>query len=249
MTLTEHDILNLLQTNRPVSIIRAGDGEQIVLNSNESLQAYRTCIDNVMKRQMGYEPTMSEVMAIRDNLITAYGAADIVGLPMHSNLNELNKHWRSVADTVKPLCTTTKFTSTDVCYDMLYSGLLKEWLKGKQTINYISCRNLDYKFMDAFGTRQVNGFNIAPEAKFTSYDGPKHYPDQFNKIERWMSKCDIEGNPCLVGAGVIGKIYCNWFRDRGGVAIDMGAVFDLWAGYATRGPLRGLDTPDNRYKL
>jgi len=251
MTLSSTDILNTLQTKRPVSIIRAGDGEKIVLDSNKDIPAYRTCIESVMKRQVGYEPTMSEVEAIRENLVTAYAGADIVGLPMHKNLPDLNKHWRSVADVVKPLCTITKFTSTDVFYDMLYDGMLDEWLTGQDTVNIISCRDVCDSLQQRYGIRHVNLYQIAPEMKFTStYNGgERHYPDQFNKIERWMTKCAIEGNPCLVGAGVIGKIYCNWFRDLGGVSVDIGAVFDLWAGFATRGPERGLDKQYEKYKL
>lgn len=249
MTLTTHDIYNVLKTRKPVSIMRAGDGERIVLESNKDIPAYRTCLDNVMKRQMGYEPTMSDVEAIRENLITAYEGADIVGIPQHKNLADLNKHWRGVEDTVKPLCKEgVKFTSTDICYDMLYEGLLTEWLRDKPVVNYIGCRDLDDGFY-RLGIEQPNKFIIAPENKFTSYSGEHHYPEQFNRVERWMSKIHVAGNPCLVGAGVIGKIYCNWFRDRGGIAIDVGAVMDLFAGYVTRGPERGLDKECVTYKL
>jgi len=251
LTLTTTDIFNTLQVGRPVSIIRAGDGEKIVLESNKDLTSYQLCIQSVMKRQMGYEPTMGEVEEVRKNLIIAYTGADIVGLPMHMQLDELNKHWRGVEDVVKPLCKTTKFTSTDIGYDLLYSGMLDEWLKDKPVINYISCRDIDEPLRKRFGTKTVNSYIIAPEAKFTStYDkGMKHYPDQFNQMEWWLDAAPCKGNPCLVGAGVIGKIYTNWMRDRGGVAIDLGAVFDLWAGFATRGRDRGLDKQYDKYKL
>lgn len=250
MTLSAHDILNTLQVGRPVSIIRSGDGEKIVLESHLGIEQYRLCIKSVMERQLGYEPTMTEVEQIRNNLITAYKGADIVGLPMQSNLDSLNKHWRGVADVVKPLCTTHKFTSTDVAYDMLYAGLFDQWLSGRKYVNYIGCRDIDEGLRSKYNIRVVNSYIIAPEAKFTSgYTGKKHYPDQFNEMEWWMNAAPCEGMPCLVGAGVIGKIYCNWFRDRGGVALDIGAVADLWAGYSTRGSKRGLDVKDEMYKL
>lgn len=251
MILSTEDIFNILQVGRPVSIIRAGDGEKIVLESNKDLASYQLCIQSVMKRQMGYEPTMSEVEEVRKNLIIAYGGADIVGLPMQMQLDELNKHWRGVEDVVKPLCKTTKFTSTDIGYDLLYSGMLDKWLMGKRRINYIGCRDIDQGLKDRYGSEIISSFIIAPEAKFTStYDsGEKHYPDQFNKMEWWMDAAPCMGNPCLVGAGVFGKIYCNWFRDRGGIAIDIGAVMDLWAGFVTRGRDRGLDKQYDKYKL
>lgn len=251
MILNTEDIFNVLKLGRPVSIVRAGDGEKIVLESNKDLAAYQLCIQSVMKRQMGYEPIMSEVEEVRKNLIIAYSGADIVGLPMQKNLGELNKHWINVENVVKPLTKTNKFTSTDIGYDLLYSGKLDEWLNGKKQINYISCRNIDDQIRAKYSTIIINSYIIEPEAKFTSTykEGDKHYPDQFNKIEWWLDAANCSGVPCLVGAGVIGKIYCNWMRDRGGVAIDLGAVFDLWAGFSTRGPNRGLDAKDETYKL
>ena len=250
MILTAAEILSRLQSNKPVSIIRAGDGENIVLNSNKSMEQYRTCIKSVMVRQMGYEPTMGDVDAIRENLCKAYNNADVVGLPMHENLRKLGDHWRTVEDTVKPYCKTQDFTSTDVAYDMLYNGMLDQWLTGKKTIVYIGCRDIDEGLRRRFGTRTINSYIIAPEAKFTSgYEGRRHYPEMFNEMEWWLNSAQCKGNPCLVGAGVIGKIYCNWMRDRGGIAFDIGAVMDLWAGFSTRGPNRGLDAKDESYKL
>lgn len=248
--LTASDILNILKLNRPVSIIRAGDGEKIVLESNQDLVKYQVCVKSVMIRQMGYEPIMSDVNKVRQNLIEAYRGADIVGLPAQKNLVDLNSHWRGVDLAVKPWCNTRKFTSTDVAYDMLYNGMLDEWLTGKKKIIYIGCRDIDEGLRRRFGTVHVHSYIIPPEAKFTSgYEGERHYPEMYNKVEWWLDAANCAGVPCLVGAGVIGKIYCNWMRDRGGVAFDIGAVMDLWAGFSTRGPNRGLDVKDETYKL
>lgn len=250
MNLTTEDIFNVLKTKRPVSIIRAGDGEKIVLESNKDLPSYHLCLQSVMKRQMGYEPIMSDVEGVRQNLITAYQGADIIGIPAHANLQNLNTHWRGVENVVKPLAKTNKFCSTDIGYDLLYSGMLDQWLTNQKQVVYISCRDIDQQLKDKYGIKTVNSFIIPPEAKFTSgYEGERHYPDMFNKMEWWLNSANCAGVPCLVGAGVIGKIYCNWMRDRGGVAIDLGAVFDLWAGFSTRGPNRGLNAIDNTYKL
>jgi len=250
LNLNTEDILNTLQLNRPVSIIRAGDGEKIVLNSNKGLNEYKQCINSVMTRQMGYEPVMSDVESIRFNLIEAYSKADIIGVPMHKNLTSLGKHWQDVEKVVKPFSNTTKYCSTDVAYDLLYSGGFEQWLTGKKDLVYISCRNIDEQLKDHFKIQNVHSYIIAPEAKFTTgYAGEPHYPYHFNKMEWFLNSAPCKGAPCLIGAGVIGKIYTNWCRDRGGVAFDIGAVFDLWAGRVTRGPERGLDAIDETYKI
>lgn len=250
MMLAPYDILNLLKTKRPVSIIRAGDGEGLTLRSNIDLPTYKDCVKRVMIRQMGYEPIMTDVEQIRWNLVKSYQGADIVGLPAHKNIQNLSDDWKTVEQLVKPLCTTNKFTSTDIAYDMLYNGMLTEWLTGQKRIVYISCRDIDQQLKERFGIQHVHSCIIPPEAKFTSgYEGKKHYPDMFKEMEWWLNAAPCAGVPCLVGAGVIGKIYCNWMRDRGGMAFDIGAVFDLWAGFSTRGPKRGLDVKDETYKL
>jgi hypothetical protein len=64
-----------------------------------------------------------------------------------------------------------------------------------------------------------------------------------------MQKIDCNNSLCLVGAGVVGKIYNIWFKRRGGVSLDIGSIFDLWAGRKTRGKDRGIDVIDNTYKL
>lgn len=47
------------------------------------------------------------------------------------------------------------------------------------------------------------------------------------------------GQIWLVGAGVLGKIYCHAIRSAGAVAVDIGSVLDAWAGRQdTRGTVR-----------
>jgi UDP-N-acetyl-D-mannosaminuronic acid transferase (WecB/TagA/CpsF family) len=80
----------------------------------------------------------------------------------------------------------------------------------------------------------------------SGYEGDEHFPTQFNRIPRWMTVQleNFPGSLLLVGAGVVGKIYCNWWRDLGGVAFDVGGCMDIFAGKVTRGPDRGLDKDD-----
>lgn len=246
MTLHPIDILNKLMHKEPVSIIRIGDGEGLVLNSLSSITAMQNCNERVMRRQMGYYPTLKDIEAIRDNLIDAYSHADIIGIPMH--IQKTNSDWQDVVNILNANVPvhTERYCSTDIAYDMLNAGYFVDLLLNRPVLNYISCRNLDHEFKAHFNIQVVNKYQVAPEAKFVSgYDGDVHYPTQFNRVQRWMDVVGAEGNLLLVGAGVIGKIYCNWWRDRGGVAFDIGSVFDTWSGKVTRGPNRGLDKDDD----
>lgn len=249
MSLSQADIVNKLLEAKPLSIMRLGDGEALCLNAASSYSALKRASDAVIKRQLGFEPTIKQVEEIRQNLIDAYTGADIIGVPMQKNLANLSKNWTEAEGILKenvPNC-TSQICSIDVAYDMLHDGSYDKLLQNRHVLNYISCRDLDEGFKRKWNIKTVNQYLIAPEAKWTSgYEGPPHYPDQFNKIPRWMEVVSERhpGSLLLVGAGVIGKIYCKWWRDRGGVAMDAGGVFDIWFGKVTRGPERGLDKDD-----
>ena len=66
-----------------------------------------------------------------------------------------------------------------------------------------------------------------------------HYPVVFERCLDWISRTVQPGQLWLVGAGILGKIYCQAIRAQGGVAIDVGSVIDLSSGVSnTRGEYR-----------
>ncbi len=50
----------------------------------------------------------------------------------------------------------------------------------------------------------------------------------------------------LVGAGLLGKLYCARVKALGGIALDVGSMLDVWAGLKTRD---NQDFPDLRAVL
>ncbi len=250
MIYSAEDILIRLTENNPISIIRFGDGEAITLKGFKDYSKYHA----VLKRQLGFSPPIEHAEQIRENLIQAYKGADIIGIPMHKQIDRLDESWRMAEQILNYTVPehTKDHCSIDIGYDFLDAGYFDILLKDREVLNYISCRDLDDKFKEKYGIKTVNIYQISPEAKFTSgYQGDVHYPTQFNKVQRWMDVMADKhfGSLLLVGGGIIGKIYCNWWRDRGGVAFDIGSVFDEWAGLITRGPERGLDKQGSKYKL
>lgn len=239
--MTTEAVIEAMAGKDPVSLIRCGDGEKIVLEGFSSYMTY----NSILKRQLGYSPPIEDAEAIRNNLMRAINQCDILGVPRHKNLKHMGPHWRNVENSIEKHCpdVTAKRCSLDVHYDILECDGYDKFLM-KKPIAYIGCRDLTAGLMRRYQTQRVDWYKISPEAKFTSYDPqsePKHYPDQFIRVERWMDSVKPEGRVLLVGAGIIGKIYCNWWRDRGGRAMDIGSVMDEWAGRVTRGPDRELD--------
>lgn len=236
---------------KPGAIVRYGDGEAMVLNGFKDMDALKM----VMKRQLGFIPPLEHIDQIRENLVAAYTHADVIGVPLRRRLEDKTSYWYRafgiLLENVGPEVVMEKtLANIDFHSQWLEAGYFDKLLQGIDTLCYVSCRNLDEAFKHRYGIRNVYSFTIAPEMKFTGgYKGEAHYPDQFKKIRRWMDKIPIDGSLCLVGAGAIGKIYTTWFKEHGGIAVDIGYVFDAFAGRSTRGPDRGLDKTDTTYKI
>jgi hypothetical protein len=66
-----------------------------------------------------------------------------------------------------------------------------------------------------------------------------HYPRVYHAILEAIDQHIQPGDLVLVGAGILGKIYCEAIRRRHGVAVDVGSVIDLCSGHGgTRGEYR-----------
>ncbi len=238
-------ILSILKQPHPVSIIRVGDAECLVLDMVKSKEQHDFTKHDVFYKQTGLQMSDTDMMAVRDNLIDAISKADILGLPIQGQ--KPDPQWDRIRGAIKEhIPTHTElWCDIDIHGQMLANGNLKELIEQYGELTYISCRNLD----DKFGV-PVNSFITAPEFKFTStYTGPVHYPDQYNEIKKWMTSLDAKNNLLLYGSGVFGKQYGNWWRDMGGIAFDAGSVFDEWAGRITRGDGRGIDVTGGKYTL
>ncbi len=243
--ITTEEIFHILQQPHPVSIIRVGDAECLVLDMVRSKEEFEFTKHDVFYKQTGIRMSDADMLAVRDNLIDAISKADILGLPIQGQ--KCDPQWDRIRGAItEHVPTATKlWCDVDIHGQMLHKGYLSELITHYGSLTYISCRNLD----DKFGV-PVKSFITAPEFKFTSdYKGAPHYPDQYNEIKKWMEQLSAKNNLLLYGSGVFGKQYGNWWRDAGGIAFDIGSVFDEWAGRITRGEGRGVDVAGGKHKL
>lgn len=227
----------------PLSVIRYGDGESMVLRGGADA-------DFVFNRQLGGANAL-EQSEIKYHLIDAYQRADIIGLP---TLRHLEGPWKNVLQPLVehrgslPIMTC----SIDYHVDFLQNGAFDELLTGRDELYVITCReDVPEALKKKYGIGKVHAFIIPPELKFElSYSGPRHYPDVFKAVLNWIGYFgDLRGKLCLIGAGVVGKYYNKKFAMAGGVSLDIGCVFDLWAGLKTRGEGRGAGVKEDTYKL
>ena len=107
-----------------------------------------------------------------------------------------------------------------------------------ESISIISCHERlgDY-IQKRFGIKSVTSYVIPGESRyqrvFNQQPKEEHFPvvyeDLIGKLP-YVSKDKV----FLVGAGFLGKIYCDLIKQYGGIALDLGSQMDRWAGYQTR---------------
>lgn len=61
-------------------------------------------------------------------------------------------------------------------------------------------------------------------------------PDYVEQLEDILTEQLVEfpGMLYLVGGGIYGKLYCQLAKSQGGVALDLGSLFDAWVGIPSR---------------
>ena len=84
-----------------------------------------------------------------------------------------------------------------------------------------------------FRIKQVEQYLIPGEVKYPGPFKGEHFPDRFFELKQKLS-VPFRGAVFLVGAGALGKIYCHWIKQRGGIALDIGSMCDGWQGTTGR---------------
>jgi len=121
----------------------------------------------------------------------------------------------------------------EIHIDIVLSGFLERYIKGKKVF-YISCRNVD-KYLEEKGAAEINKILISPQHKFESVKPETKFYKEVESVEKEINRMDLTGWVCLLGAGVAGNHLGILMRSQGGMVIDIGSVFDLWAGKDSRG--------------
>ncbi len=242
-----------LVSNTPFLAIRFGDAEAILLENTDEKQ-----IIGIFRKQLGTILEKKDIDVIRRNLIETVNNTDLLGLPDYGHINA-GGYWSKSIDILNKNCSinTNKFSSIDFHYETLRNWDSKEscydlLLNNLPELYIISCRNINDGLFRRFKINKIESIIIPPQFIYEEkvYTGIPHYPDRFLEIkDKIQSMGDLKGKLLLYGAGFVGKIYGLFWKNNGGVAIDIGSVFDRFAGKLTRGKGKGATAIDLTYKL
>lgn len=217
---------------RPFSLIRLGDSENSILGYPEHTKEPR--IQSVLSRLMdAREYSPAEVLDIKSGLVEAVNGADIVGLFPADHPKELCALSPAVLQSAGVQIELTCWQS--IHFYLAASGHLARMVYAADRVTLITGRDIKARFDERFGC-DVEQLLVPSERKFRLNEENgrgEHYPTVYRAI-RAAIEVRAPRHLFLVGAGVLGKAYCQAIKEAGGIAVDVGSVFDYWAGLATR---------------
>jgi hypothetical protein len=124
-----------------------------------------------------------------------------------------------------------RFCSAWIHWELLATGALNAMLQGLSHVGLVTSRpELENMVARRFDV-EVSTV-LVPDKYVEAPESARHVPDRYRTIRADLSF--PEGTLVLVGAGIPGKAYCQWLKESGCVAIDVGSVFDAWIGKASR---------------
>lgn len=128
--------------------------------------------------------------------------------------------------------TDAVLTSAWCHFDWMESGLLAEIAVQQGHIGLVSSRA---GLADEFRAGGVEVDDWPVPARFIRRlaGWTPHFPDRYLELLETLRPA-FPGQVFLVGAGILGKVYCDVIAERGGIAVDIGAVCDAWLGINTR---------------
>ena len=252
-------ILERLERGNPFSLIRLGDGEANALDYQASF-ADRFEEDAAAReiiwwgRPLDVDARVNLASLVR----TAIESTDCFGIPLTARfLRDVRLktalplsagrsgrgllsivHWLEQRLANRDL-TGKILTSAHIHQDLERWNLYGELLGGQKEIVLISCHpGLPDKLQDRFGAVVVKHVITPPGDAMLEMQSrqlstqempPLSLQHALEEMGEWP-----RGRLVLIGAGYAGKVIVDEARRRGGVALDLGSIFDHWMGLSTR---------------
>ncbi len=244
-------IASAVGEERAFSLVRLGDGEGNMLPYREPYARYRGT-DYAATQRVWWGRAEDAAGDLEAQLRRAIDSADVVGMPDLFRLSYVSSYAvlqgaSGRSRNVRGLLAAFDYgahlpeallTSCHVHQALGHWGMWDILLPQLGTVSLVTCHEgLGAALAQQFGIEISATHLIPPEfkhaSKFTDVSAGRHYPDVFESLREPLSKVP-KGRVVLVAAGMLGKIYCDWIKSAGGIALDVGSAADHWCGYNTR---------------
>lgn len=225
-----------LRTGTGFSLVRIGDGEGPMLCWPESQVPHEMA--TVLNTWFGRDDLPAgNLQIIADGLRRAVRSADVLGLPTRYQLNRSPRYGMVFEGIYRHhLCSPSQLRAdANIHWYLQWSGALAYLLRNRNWVGVVGCRDIGPQIAEAFGLGSVRTYLVRGEARYPGPISEPHWPDGFNEVMRQLESVR-PGMAFLVGAGVLGKVYCDRIKAKGGIALDIGSLLDSWAMVPSRPP-------------
>jgi hypothetical protein len=233
-------VLKKQKLKESASIIRLGDGEGRLLGFPEIVKKQQNDPSDKDSKYLDYslniwfgrndiaEQTLEELsLQLRD----AVKHADIIGLPRKRQYHA-HGAYRLVfeaMDRYRLWDDQQAYTDAAIHRYLQFGLFYSDILDNLDFVGLITGRkNLAALIQPIFNIAQVDEHLIPEEVQYATGPVAEHFPSRFNTLKHEI-KVPYKGAVYLVGAGALGKIYCQWIKQAGGIAIDIGSICDSWS--------------------
>ncbi|SEE35096.1 hypothetical protein [Pseudomonas coleopterorum] len=247
-----------LHNREGFAFIRLGDGEGTWLNHDKADEILYHTMRSINRTEFwniwyGEEVAVHRYsfLSIMHNLAFRLGEADILGIPPltwleHEHAIGSLRGLPGTVNVVKLLAANSAILENmSLCTQLMHYELSNhpdflEFLCNLDRIAIISCHPETAQLMQLkFGILDVLYIPVPGEPSRAHLLGEnsvkgQHYPDGFYQTLQSINTVDFTGLVCLVGGGILGKLYSLEIKARGGIAIDVGSVMDKWLNKPTR---------------
>ncbi len=241
-----------LKEQRPMSLVRLGDGEGYgyAVPDITGIGREQFVDDNAIRERMWWGATISPAdrERVTDQFRAAVAGADIIGIPsIYRLIRDRSTPFSRYGETggqrglavvlgeLGRAIPTDRLLTEERCHQLLFQRQSLELLaRLAERVVLVSCWRKDQVALSARDLREVV---IPPHTKVASLTGHASGASLATTFEAQVAEMAdhcAPGTLVLVGAGFIGKIFIGEARKRGAVALDVGAVLDYLAGYKTR---------------
>lgn len=256
------DLLEILKKaidlKAPFSMIRLGDGEGRILGFPEVFER-KVYLNEVLTYQYGGEVIKrlkelhgdefleNSISELKGFITNAIESADLIGAPSWLHFRSEITESNLTPLTAQSVCLeyTKKMARGKKVFDHFIfkpfngKGFFYELLKNVSKLNVISHTDITVKIAHEFDLTTCTHIQIPGHQSFMK-TGELHYPDEYKNVLKSIENIE-PGELFFVAAGYLGKHYCHHIKMHGGLAIDIGSIFDGWCGKGREDAIKNLD--------
>lgn len=229
-----------LQELSAFSLVRVSDGEGLLLGFDQHSPEMALEFRKQYQQWFGVDPPgNTALVTLRERLLVSLEAADLVGV--HDRVDGDPVRQFSIEQFDRFCGSISRDVVSSNCHLRLQrSGRLREIIDEAASVCLVTCRpevaerfaHLSGKVVSVISVPADTRTETQPYAR----SGDTGHLQNFARIRK---ECSGHGmSLTLVGAGVLGKSYTIAAARGGSVALDVGSLFDGWAGLLTRGHLK-----------